>query len=45
MGPDIRERGIDLLTPFWHFLDITPQGRGNWYASLDYGTKVYASSA
>jgi predicted dithiol-disulfide oxidoreductase (DUF899 family) len=44
MGPDIRERGIDLLAPFWHFLDITPQGRGNWYASLDYGTKVHASS-
>jgi predicted dithiol-disulfide oxidoreductase (DUF899 family) len=44
MSPDIRERGIDLLAPFWHFLDITPQGRGNWYASLDYGTKVHASS-
>jgi predicted dithiol-disulfide oxidoreductase (DUF899 family) len=44
MAPDIRERGIDLLAPFWHFLDITPQGRSNWYASLDYGTKVHASS-
>ena len=38
MGPDIRERGIDLLTPIWHFLDLTRQGRGNWYASLAYGT-------
>lgn len=34
MAPDIKERGIDLLTPIWHFMDLTPQGRGNWYASL-----------
>jgi len=40
LGPDIKERGIDLLTPIWHFMDLTPHGRGNWYASLDYGTKV-----
>jgi predicted dithiol-disulfide oxidoreductase (DUF899 family) len=40
MAPEIRERGIDLLTPIWHFMDLTPQGRGNWYASLAYGTKV-----
>lgn len=40
MGPDIAERGIDLLTPIWHFLDLTPQGRGSWYASLAYGTQV-----
>ena len=31
-----KERGIDLLSPIWHFLDVTPQGRGNWYAKLDY---------
>ena len=42
MAPDIKERGIDLLNPIWHFMDLTPQGRGNWYASLDYGTKVQA---
>lgn len=40
MGPDLRERGIDLLNPIWHFMDLTPQGRGNWYAGLAYGTKV-----
>jgi predicted dithiol-disulfide oxidoreductase (DUF899 family) len=40
MAPDIQERGIDLLTPMWHFLDLTPQGRGSWYSSLAYGTKV-----
>jgi predicted dithiol-disulfide oxidoreductase (DUF899 family) len=44
MAPDVKERGIDLLTPIWHFMDLTPQGRGSWYASLDYGTKVYAAS-
>jgi len=40
MAPDIQERGIDLLAPIWHFLDLTPQGRGDWYTSLSYGTKV-----
>ena len=44
MGPDITERGIDLLNPIWHFMDLTREGRGNWYASLDYGTKVHAAS-
>jgi predicted dithiol-disulfide oxidoreductase (DUF899 family) len=43
MAADVKERGIDLLAPIWHFLDVTPQGRGNWYASLDYGTKVSAA--
>lgn len=43
MAPDIPERGIDLLAPIWHFLDLTPQGRGDWYASLAYGTKVRAA--
>jgi predicted dithiol-disulfide oxidoreductase (DUF899 family) len=40
MGTDIKERGIDLLAPIWHFMDLTPQGRGDWYTSLDYGTKI-----
>jgi predicted dithiol-disulfide oxidoreductase (DUF899 family) len=44
MGTDIQQRGIDLLAPMWHFMDLTPQGRGNWYASLDYGTNIHASS-
>ena len=44
MAPDIKERGLDLLAPIWHFLDLTPQGRGNWYTSLDYGTKVVAAA-
>ena len=44
MAADVKERGLDLFAPIWHFLDLTPQGRGNWYASLDYGTKVQAAS-
>jgi len=43
MAPDIQERGIDLLTPIWHFMDLTREGRGSWYASLDYGTKIQAA--
>ncbi|MET8451214.1 DUF899 family protein [Streptomyces sp. NPDC005209] len=36
MAQDIGERGIDLLSPVWHLLDLTPAGRGGWYAGLDY---------
>jgi predicted dithiol-disulfide oxidoreductase (DUF899 family) len=37
---DMNERGIDLLQPVYNMLDLAPQGRGSWYASLDYGTRV-----
>jgi len=37
LTPEIPERGIDLLCPVWHVLDLTPGGRGDWYAQLDYG--------
>jgi len=40
LAPDIKERGIDELNPVWNMMDLTPQGRGTFYASLDYGTKV-----
>jgi len=36
MAEDIHERGIDLLTPVYNMLDLTPKGRGSWYASLQY---------
>jgi predicted dithiol-disulfide oxidoreductase (DUF899 family) len=36
MSPEIKERGIDLFAPVWHFMDLTPQGRGEWSASLAY---------
>jgi predicted dithiol-disulfide oxidoreductase (DUF899 family) len=37
MSDDIDQRGIDLLSPTWHLLDLTPPGRGEFVASLDYG--------
>lgn len=43
LADDVKERGIDELNPIWNFLDLTPQGRGTFYASLDYGTKVDAA--
>ena len=43
LAEDIQERGIDELSPIWNMLDLTPHGRGTFYASLDYGTKVHAA--
>src|SRR5213083_1931325 len=43
MADDIKERGLDLLCPVYHVLDLTPQGRGDWYAELGYGTSVHAA--
>lgn len=36
MSDDIDQRGIDLLSPVWDILDLTPQGRGDWIPSLSY---------
>ncbi|MEU6117124.1 DUF899 family protein [Streptomyces sp. NPDC047117] len=36
MSDDIDERGIDLLAPVWHLLDLTRRGRGDWNAALSY---------
>jgi len=36
VSDDRRERGIDLLSPVWHLLDLTPGGRADWYPSLSY---------
>jgi predicted dithiol-disulfide oxidoreductase (DUF899 family) len=36
MAEDIKQRGIDLLTPVYNLLDLTPQGRDDWYAKLTY---------
>ena len=29
-------RGMDLLSPVWNFLDLTPAGRGEWFPSGAY---------
>jgi predicted dithiol-disulfide oxidoreductase (DUF899 family) len=36
MAEDVKERGVDLLTPVYNLLDLTPAGRGMWYAGLGY---------
>jgi predicted dithiol-disulfide oxidoreductase (DUF899 family) len=36
LADDRRERGIDLLSPVWQLLDLTPHGRGDWYPALKY---------
>jgi predicted dithiol-disulfide oxidoreductase (DUF899 family) len=40
LADDVKERGIDELNPIWNLMDLTPQGRGSFYTSLEYGTKV-----
>jgi predicted dithiol-disulfide oxidoreductase (DUF899 family) len=40
LAGDIDQRGIDLLSPVWHVLDLTPQGRGEWFAQLDYSNNL-----
>lgn len=42
LAHDIDTRGIDEYNPIWNVLDLTPQGRGTFDASLDYGTVVQA---
>ena len=36
MSDEFDQRGIDLLCPVWHVLDLTPEGRDDWYAELEY---------
>src|SRR3989440_12188065 len=39
LADDVKERGIDELNPIWNVLDLTPQGRGKFYTSLEYPKK------
>jgi len=45
LAADVNERGLDLLWLLWNMLDLTPQGRPNWYTKLDYPEKSQASRA
>ena len=45
LSEDIDTRGIDEWNPIWNVLDLTPQGRGNWDASLEYGTRTQGVQA
>jgi predicted dithiol-disulfide oxidoreductase (DUF899 family) len=40
LAHSIETRGTDEYNPIWNVLDLTPQGRGNFDASLDYGMSV-----
>ena len=33
---DDQVRGMDLLCPTWHFFDLLPDGRGEWFPSRQY---------
>ena len=43
LSDHVQERGLDLLCPVYNILDLTPHGRGDWYADLSYGTSVRAA--
>jgi predicted dithiol-disulfide oxidoreductase (DUF899 family) len=45
LASDVNERGLDLLWSLWNMLDLTPQGRPNWYTKLDYPEASKASRA
>jgi len=38
MPPDKgqNQRHIDMMWPLWNLLDLTPEGRGDWFPSLSY---------
>jgi len=36
LARDMKERGIDELNPIWNLMDLTRQGRGTFYAKLEY---------
>lgn len=41
--PGTDGRGIDLYSPVWHLLDLTPEGRGDWYPGHAYMERPLAS--
>jgi len=45
MAEDIDQRGLDLLTPVYNLLDLTPEGRDGWYADLSYHAAAQAVRA
>ena len=43
LAEEIEQRGIDLLTPVYNLLDLTPGGRDrdDWYAQLTYPERAH----
>ncbi len=38
--PGLDMHHIDFMWPLWSVLDRTPEGRGDWYAELEYPPKA-----
>jgi predicted dithiol-disulfide oxidoreductase (DUF899 family) len=36
MPDDIDRHSVDLLSSVWHLMDLTPEGRDDWYADVSY---------
>jgi predicted dithiol-disulfide oxidoreductase (DUF899 family) len=36
MMGDATARGMDLLSPTWQFVDLTPEGRGDFFPAKSY---------
>lgn len=34
--PDSHPQHVDLLWPLWHYLDLSPEGRGDFLPKLEY---------
>ncbi len=34
--PGRHPRHVDRIWPIWNILDLTPEGRGDWFPRLDY---------
>ncbi len=39
---DVGQRGIDLSCPLWYVLDLTREGRDDWYPELSYAPREHA---
>jgi len=42
LAENIKERGLDEINPIWNILDLTPNGRGDFYAKLEYPLTSHA---
>lgn len=38
--PGQNMRHVDMMWPLWNVLDVTPEGRGDWYPQLSYSQPV-----
>lgn len=43
LSESIDQRGIDRLCAVWNVLDVTPEGRDDWYAELSYSNPAPAA--